>query len=169
MTKPGISRDTFQKTIEDMKNLYPSIEIEYSSSADGESKDGVILEQYLSESVFSPYIKKGTMKYKNNQGESYMGDYRAILEKEDTGLLIDTVERKIYFNGEKLTSKDIPSQSTTVDVLEMLVEHVGEDIDNNQFPVSSYVKNKNEMLGKIVIPLVHFVEEKSRNRASVCL
>lgn len=144
-----------------MKNLYPYVAIEYTSYDDGNSHDGVMLEQYLSESIFSPYIKKGTMIYKNNQGDSYMDEYRTILERETTGLLIDAVERKIYFNGEKLTSKDIPSQSTTVDVLEMLVEHSDEDINNSRFPSSSYVKNKNEMLGKIVIPLVKFIQEKT--------
>lgn len=161
IARSGISRDTFTKTISDMKILYPSIEVEYSSVTDGESWDGIILEQYLSESLFSSYIKKGTMAYQNNQWDSYIGDYRAILENESTGLLIDTIERKIYFNGEKLNSKDIPSQSTTVDVLEVLIKNSGEDIDNTKFPASSYTMNKNEMLGKIVIPLVRYIEEKT--------
>lgn len=90
-----------------------------------------------------------------------MGDYRVILSEQTEGLFIDSIERKVYFNGEKLTSKDVPSQSTTVDVLEILLDHVGEDIENSAFPASSYVNNKNEMIGKIIIPLVRFIEEKA--------
>lgn len=161
VTKPSISQSTFRKTIEDMQNQYPFIEIEYSSYIDGESNSGIIIEQYLSESKFSPYVWKNNVIYKNNFGELQMGEYRTLLEQASTWLLIDAIDRKIYYNGEKLTSKDIPSQSTTVDVLDILVENIGKDISNDQFPASSYIKNKNEMLGKIIIPLIRFVEEKT--------
>jgi hypothetical protein len=58
-----------------------------------------------------------------------------------------------------LTHKHLRSQSATVEVLDILLEHVGEYIHNSEFPVSSYSKNKNEMIGKIVLPLKTLIKE----------
>ncbi len=55
----------------------------------------------------------------------------------------------------------MPSQGTIVDMMDILIDQIGEDVSNIEFPVSSYTKNKNEMLGKIVIPLVRFLEKKT--------
>lgn len=55
----------------------------------------------------------------------------------------------------------MPSQGTIVDIMDILIDQIGEDVSNIEFPVSSYTKNKNEMLGKIVIPLVRFLEKKT--------
>lgn len=48
IVKPGISRDTIEKTIQDLRSMYPNIEIEYGSHLDGNSSDGVVVEQYIS-------------------------------------------------------------------------------------------------------------------------
>lgn len=45
--------------------------------------------------------------------------------------------------------------------MNILIDKIGEDIENKQLPLSSYMKNKNEMLGKIVIPLIHFIEKNT--------
>ena len=38
---------------------------------------------------------------------------------------------------------------------------MGKDISNKEFPVSSYSKNKNDMLGKIVLPLIELIEKET--------
>jgi len=43
--------------------------------------------------------------------------------------------------------------------LDILLDNIGEDIENSEFPISSYTKNKNDMLSKIVIPLIKLCEE----------
>lgn len=55
----------------------------------------------------------------------------------------------------------MPSQGTIVDIMDILIDQIGKDVSNIDFPISSYTKNKNEMLGKIVIPLVRFLERKT--------
>lgn len=45
--------------------------------------------------------------------------------------------------------------------MNILIDRIGEDIGNNDFPLSSYMKNKNEMLGKIIIPLIRFIESNT--------
>jgi hypothetical protein len=46
----------------------------------------------------------------------------------------------------------------------MLLENPGKDISNKQLPISSYSKNKNDMLGKIVIPLLSLIEKKTKKK-----
>lgn len=158
--KPGVSRDTLSSAIKEMKNYYPNIEVEYSSFADGICSDGPMVEQYVSKWVFSPYVQADKVLFKNNVWESYLGKHSTILENETKGLLVDTIANKIYLNGIKLTSKEIPSQNATADILNILLERVWEDVSNKELPSSSYSTNKNEMLGKIVIPLVKLLEEQ---------
>lgn len=67
----------------------------------------------------------------------------------------------MYINGRKLTSEDLHSQTGTVDILRILMENIGKDISNKELPVSSYSKNKNDMLGKIVIPLIELIEKET--------
>ena len=71
------------------------------------------------------------------------------------------INNKIYLNGEKLTSKDIPSQNTTIEIITKLLESKGEEISNRDLPSSSYSNNKNEMVGKIIMPFLKFIEEKT--------
>jgi hypothetical protein len=52
----------------------------------------------------------------------------------------------MYIKGRKLNSKDIPSQTTTINILDRLLDDIGKDIPNTEFEISSYTKNKNEML-----------------------
>ncbi|HBB04018.1 TPA: hypothetical protein DCZ39_03930 [Patescibacteria group bacterium] len=71
------------------------------------------------------------------------------------------INNKIYINGRKLTSEDLHSQTGTVDILKVLIENIGKDISNKALPVSSYSKNKNDMLGKIVLPLIELIEKET--------
>jgi hypothetical protein len=70
------------------------------------------------------------------------------------------LNNKIYINGRKLTSSDIHSQTATVDILKILMENIGKDISNKEFAVSSYSKNKNDMQGKIIIPLIELIQKE---------
>lgn len=163
-TKPGISRATIEKTLEDIKNIYPDAEIEYCSYLDGESSDGAMVEQFISEWVYSQYVDKNKFLFKSNKWDNYIWDYNEIIEKEKDWLLFDMINNKIYLNWEKLTSKDIPSQNTTIEVITRLLEHIWEEISNKELPASSYSTNKNEMLGKIILPLIKLIEEKTKEQ-----
>lgn len=158
--RPTVSRGTLANTLQEMKEYYPNMEVEYSSYLDGNCEDGIIVEQFVSKSVFSTYVQADRVLLKKNSWESILEKHGAILEKENHGILIDTITNKIYLNGLKLTSKEIPSQNATADILNILFERIWEDISNKELPISSYSNNKNEMLGKIVIPLVKLIEEK---------
>jgi hypothetical protein len=53
----------------------------------------------------------------------------------------------------KLTSKEIHSQNTTIDMLRILMDNIGKEVSNTKLPVSTYSQNKNEILGKVVLPI----------------
>lgn len=60
----------------------------------------------------------------------------------------------------KLTSKDIHSQNTTIDMMRLLLENIGKEVSNGQLPVSTYSQNKNEILGKVILPIRKLSREK---------
>lgn len=70
----------------------------------------------------------------------------------------------MYIHGRKLTSEDLHSQTATVDILKILIENIGKEVSNKELPVSSYSKNKNDMQGKIIIPLLELIEKEIGKR-----
>jgi hypothetical protein len=70
----------------------------------------------------------------------------------------------MYLNGQKLTSQDLHSQSATIEILKLLIKNSGKDVGNSSFPSSSYSKNKNEMFGKIVIPLIDLMYDRCKQK-----
>lgn len=162
VTKHNKSRDTIIKTIKKIQEIwYKNITIEYASWLDGISEDGIQINQWINGGIFSEYIQKDQVYYKDNKGNSYIGNYNEILEKNKTGLLLDMMHNKMYLNGKKLTSADLCSQTTTIHILYQLMESLWVDVENKEFEISSYSKNKNEMLGKIVLPLISLIEKET--------
>ena len=96
-----------------------------------------------------------------SDGQVKITDCETSIKNHTKGILLDMVNNKIYINGRKLTSEDIHSQTATVDILKILIENSGKDVSNKEFSVSSYSKNKNDMLGKIVIPLIELIERET--------
>jgi len=90
---------------------------------------------------------------------SYFGNYDSVIENEKDCILLDTISGRIYIRGTKLTSKDIHSQNTTIDTMKILLENLGKEVSNTKLPVSTYSQNKNEILGKVVLPLKKLAKE----------
>jgi hypothetical protein len=162
VAKHNKSRDTILNTIKKLQEIWhKNLNLEYASWLDGTGEDGIQIEQWINSEIFSAYIQKDQVYYKDNQWESYIGNYNEILAKNKTGLLLDMMHNKMYLNGKKLTSNDLCSQTTTINVLYQLMENIWADIANKEFEISSYSKNKNEMLGKIVLPLISLIEKET--------
>lgn len=133
----------------------------YSSKNDGFSKEWFKIEQFLSKNIYHAHFwrKKIIIIDKNNLITLYSHQEEAI-SMASTGILLDTITKKLFINGEKINSKDILSQNTTVNILSLLFENLWKDIENSELPRSSYSKNKNEMTGKIILPLLKLIERK---------
>ncbi|EKE27827.1 MAG: hypothetical protein ACD_3C00145G0013 [uncultured bacterium (gcode 4)] len=167
VTKSSISRETMGQTIVELRNSYPNIEIEYCSYLDWECSDWIKIEQFISEKIFSSYIDKDKLICTNNKNESYIWNYNEIINNEKEWILLDLINWKISINWEKLTSKDIPSQNTTIELLINLLNNIDKEISNKELMSSTYSKNKNEMLWKIVMPFVKIVEDKTWEKISL--
>ncbi|MBC7503417.1 hypothetical protein H7169_00395 [Candidatus Gracilibacteria bacterium] len=151
--KKGKSRATITRVIEHLKNSGNIVSLDHASWRDGYGSDGVRMEQYISKKIFSEYTRAGDVLFVDSFGQSYSGDYDDMIKNETDCLLLDTIGGRVYLAGTKLTSKEIHSQNTTIDMLKLLLENIGKEIPNTMLPVSTYSQNKNEILSKIVLPI----------------
>lgn len=155
------NRNVFEKTVNDLKKIYPNISLVYASWIDSSDSDWIILNQHISHGLFSDYVNKNKVFLKTNYWDNKIWDYNEVIGSCKEWLLLDMIKNKIYLDGIKLSSKDICSQAATANILSKLLDNIWKDISNKDFEVSSYSKNKNEMLWKIVLPLISFLEKQS--------
>lgn len=162
ISKHNRSRNTIKKTFEEIKKQWiNNIFLEYCSYLDWFSSDWIILEQDISKDYFSKYIDKKMSSFSSNKWKKYLGNYWDIIEKEKKWLILDLINKKISFNWKKLTSKNIPSQNTTIDIIVKLLDNIWNEISNKDLPISTYTWNKNEMLWKIILPLVKYIDNET--------
>lgn len=155
------SRETMERLLQRMKQKwYNKISYEYLSWKDWYSYDGLKLEQYIWEKVFSNYIKEWSVLYENSQWVRYIWEHRDIIITETDWILFDMIDNKIYINWEWLTYQEVRSQSWTIEIMAILFNNLWNHVNNGRFPVSTYAKNKNEMMWKILWPLQESVEKR---------
>lgn len=157
--KSGKSRETIQKVLDYLRNDGHIISMDYASWRDGYSSNGVRLEQYITQKLYSDYTKEGNILFTDTSGTVYFGDYDMVIENERDCILLDTIRGRIYIRGIKLTSKEIHSQNTTIDMMKILLENIGKEVSNAKLPVSTYSQNKNEILSKVVLPIRKLAKE----------
>ncbi len=157
--KKWYSRATFEKTLDQMRLDGQEASLYHASWRDGYAKDGIRLEQYISKEYYSSHTKKGDVYYRDSHGNAYCGDYDMIVKNQTEGILLDEIGWRIYVQGEKLTSRDIHSQNTTIDMLKLLLMNLWEEVPNTKLPLSTYSQNKNELLGKVVLPIKKIVKK----------
>lgn len=143
---------------------YAGKKLVYSSRNDWIEKNWILFEQDIDNNIFSEFIEPNNYILKKIDWSNELWDHESLIKKGNKGLLLDTIGNKIYLNWIKLTSKDIPSQTTTIETLGFLIHNIGKEISNKELPNSSYSKNKNEMLWKIVLPLIKLVENKFKKK-----
>jgi hypothetical protein len=69
--KYGKSRETIQKVLNYLRDNGHIAFLDYTSWRDGYSSDGIYLEQYLTENLYSEYTKAGNMKFTDTFGKTY--------------------------------------------------------------------------------------------------
>lgn len=153
------SQATLKKVLDHLKDNGRILSLDYASWRDWYSPDGVCIDQYISQKIYSHYTKEGDVLFTDTFGVSYCWDYDSIIKKENDCILLDTVWSRIYIKGIKLTSKEIHSQNTTIDMFKLLIENMGNEVSNSKLPVSTYSQNKNEILSKVVLPIKKIAKE----------
>lgn len=133
----------------------------YLNWIDGIEYEGLKIEQDLEQGIYSDFLDSSSCILKTTNGKVSIGNCETMMKTHTLWILLDTLNNKIYINGRKITSEDLHSQTATVDILKILIENTGKDISNKQLTQSSYSKNKNDMIGKIILPLIELVEKET--------
>jgi hypothetical protein len=158
IVKKWESRDTIKNVIWALQSQWNTyVHLKYASWRDWCSQRWLVIHQSVSNGLFSHYLPTWTLRLNYSDGRTIIDSYKRLLQKSYDGFLLDTVGKKIYFQGEKLTSAELKSQTMTVDILLMLLDRPWEDIHHSDLPISGYSKSKNEMVGKIIVPLKNYI------------
>ena len=155
-------RKNILNTIHQAQFDFPWSELLYANRIDWVEENGIICEQDLLQSKKSEYIDSNMLVLELPDKNFMFGAYDYLVQQKEVDIILDTVHWKIYTSWQKLTSKDLHSQTWTIDMLLTALENVWTDISNKELPASSYARSKNDMVGKIIIPLVKLIKEKTQ-------
>lgn len=142
------------------KNWY-NFSLDYNSNKDAFEKNWLIVEQFRSKNINSKMASNYKLKIVNIKWSfEETQDYeQATLNKD--GLLFDTIDQKIYLFWKWVSSKELRSQSWTIEIINTLIHQIWENVSNKDLPYSTYSKSKNEMAGKIILPLKRLFKENT--------
>jgi len=152
--------DAIEKTQKDCS----WINLLYADWLDGWEYEGMRFDQDIENWIYSKFLNTSNYIIKNIDWTSNFGSYEDCINKDNNWIMLDTVNNKIHIKWKKVTSEELHSQSATIEILKILIENIWIEIPNKKLPLSSYSKNKNEMLGKIVIPLIELVEKELKQK-----
>ena len=154
-------RNTLSEIIHQTALACDGTKLLYANWIDGTQHQGLQIEQDLKYNIFSDFLKRTNCILRWTNGKVLVADCESSIENHKAWLLLDTLHNKIYLDGEKLTSQDLHSQSATIEIIKILIQHLGQEVSSKKFPSSTYSKNKNEMVSKIVLPLIDLIEKKT--------
>jgi len=150
--------DVLEAVLEDMKNNYPDIRIRETYDFDMPAKDGMVIEQDIGHNIWKE-IWKDLYVMLDNDNEQKFVSYTDINPKEQKWIFFDGVKNKIYVNGKVLTSKDIKSATTTIELFYYLLKSEDHTVKNNELWPSSFSWQQNQMDGKIINPFVKYIKK----------
>ncbi len=151
----GEIREKIKKTIDRISRKdNGSVSLDYASWIDGIEAKGLIVEQKVSDGVFSAFLQKGMLLLEIFEGKSLSEKIinSEDIDREKIDLILDTDTAKIIFRGKKLNSSEIFSQKATVEILSKILRSDNLKITNDDLPVS-YGKSRFDLQSKIISPL----------------
>ncbi len=162
--KKEIAGNMLRKRLGNLQAEYSQSCVEYTSWKDGFESGGVTIDQDLKNKIISLYLKeKGTIS-------SFYGPSGTIQTQALPDIILDFQQERIFIAGTAVTSKELHSQRFTMTLLMKLFEVPHLTVDNSTLPASSYTLNKNEMIGKVIIPFNRLVEKRVKKKWKlVCL
>ncbi len=143
--------EVLTKTFEQMKISYSRMSIEFLSSG----KDLPMapkIEQSVEEGIVSEFSAKGnyvTCEWLNGTRRIIRYDESTFHEED---LLLDLISRRIYVRGERVSSKEIPTQQATIELLMAFFSGKNE-VNISGLSKSSYTANKSDMASKLLTPI----------------
>lgn len=155
------NRETVFEIFNEIKQTYSQLEMAYISFIDGFPTYGFCLEKSLKDNLKSIFDRPEQIVLEDWSGHKHFLASIEDLQSLKYDIVLDRIQNKIMINQKKLSSKELHSQKMTIDVLVLLLGKIERDIPNTALPHSSYASNKNEMQGKIILPMTKLILEKT--------
>ncbi len=111
-----------------------------------------IIEQQLNKWIYH-FLSPKSIIIKTNKTNSLIIEKEYNDIKNEAWIILDSSTNKIMIDGKIYWSKDLPSQKATIEILWLLIQEYWNKILNTALPSSSYSKNKNSLVWKIIAPL----------------
>jgi hypothetical protein len=141
-----------EKNLLDLNSQTPESGIIYVSWKDGGEENGFALNQNIWKGIMSPFASKNIGILQTLDNKKVLVSLQELESRSRGVFIFDTLTKKVILHRRQITSRDLPSQQTTCDIIKAIVLAWGE-IHNTDLPKSSYSTNKNDMQGKIFTPL----------------
>lgn len=159
---PKKFRAAVEEVVEDMrKEVDDAVHIDFSSRYDGWGKKGLRVEQAISHKVFSGFTNKNAKRVTVYTKAGSKAKIAERVSNKKYDVVVNKVDDKIYIAGQECSSKELPSQKATVEILSALLDHEGKAVSNIDLPKNSYTSYRNELQGKIITPLVKLVKQRT--------
>ncbi|PIV90271.1 hypothetical protein COW46_05340 [Candidatus Gracilibacteria bacterium CG17_big_fil_post_rev_8_21_14_2_50_48_13] len=147
------SLDHFTEELLELEESNTFASLDYVSWIDGIGKDGLYIEKIGKKEIQDPYQHVLT----NYSEYIFSNQQEFSLEKE---LVVDTLHKRIFVRGNKVTSNEISSQTFTISLLNLLLQAEERTINVSQLPKATYCQNRQEMQSKILTPLSKLISSK---------
>lgn len=132
----------------------------YSSRSDGIETEWIKVEQDLRRDIRSQFCKNTNHKLINWDKTTFLKDRQAIIKDQNNDVIVDCSKNKIFIKWKIRTSKELHSQFTTVEIFSWLIKNNTKTISCKDLSPSSYTKNKNEMITKVIKPFIKLIEKE---------
>ena len=145
----------------------------YGSWIDGLEEKGAVVEQFLSQKIYSEFVSKSTVvvqELANGQTTSQpLSPEQFAAQKHQADILIMEKSGRLLIRGESLTSAQLHSQKTAIKILKILLTKTNQEVSNRELPPSSYANDRYELQGKIISPLIKIVAQKTKKKLNLTI
>lgn len=169
---PDKFREEIKSIVQELQSDYnPNITLDFASWRDGWGIEGLTIEQDLKSGKISPIIPPDARRVIMWDGKNHSEKIVSpeTIEHENFDIVFDAVNKEIIIAGEKFSSKELPTKKASVELFSFLAQHVGEMLQNNELPESSYSGYRNDLQGKVIGPVEKLVREKINKSLGVSI
>lgn len=173
VTSPHLNRLNLISVFGEMQKNFPSMSVDYISWLDGFGKSGITFEQNLVNKKYSSFIDASSVllcSYIGNRDTQRFVQSNHVDDlSKQYDILCNLIDNSITVGGKTVSGPDLHSQKATLNLLSILLQKRNEEVAAGDFPRSSYSRSKNEMQGKIVLPLMKLIRERThKNLGLTC-
>lgn len=149
------------------KNWFDNVSILYSNYIDGYEQDGFRVDQDIHQWIESIFSIQSNYKIINRDNSVYLRNYQNAITEKYNEIIVDLIKNKIHILGQQCTSLELFSQYSTVELLSTYFLNEKKPFNSKALSPSSYTKNKNDLLSKVIKPFVKLVKEKLGKNISI--